>query len=102
MITMDKKYQYRCGGDARILCNDGPDPKYPVVSMDHAGDLRTHTPEGCINEQTRPRHYDLIEVVPLWRDTLWVHADGRSTSGSMANYHGWRKIEAVEVRKEGA
>ena len=102
MITMDKQYRYRSPNVVldRVLCVDRPSFR-PILSMDSHGEIYSHVASGriCLGEE---KDRDLIEVVPLWRDTLWVHADGRSTSGSMDRFPDWRRIEAVEVRKEGA
>jgi len=61
---MSKKYRYRNGESARILCIDGNNCKYPVVSMDKNGYLFTHTEEGLFAKQGRDHHYDLVEDMP--------------------------------------
>ena len=99
MIAMDKEYRYRDGGKAKILSVTAFAP-YSVVSQNESGNILRHTASGNFYHDRSESDKDMIEVVPLWRGELWVHADGRSTSGSMANYSGWRRIEAVEVRKD--
>lgn len=67
LVTMDKKYRTRNGGQVRILCTDREDQDYPVVAL-------VKLPHSLIDEvQTysiHGRHYgpvvnsrlDLIEV----------------------------------------
>ena len=60
---MDKKYEYRNGEPARVLCVDSGHDNFPVVSVNKHGYVNTHTKHGtywdCENEMDE---WDLIEV----------------------------------------
>jgi hypothetical protein len=80
---MDKKYIYRNGEPARILCIDRNDSNYPVVTESSDGYIRTHTATG------RQRHdrllesaHDLIEARPKVRVDFWVNV---YEDGTVAN-----------------
>jgi hypothetical protein len=65
-IDINKKYRYRSGKPARILCVDGPcvhagEPQ-PVVSMDEDGETNTHFPSGRFISALKDSDWDLIEV----------------------------------------
>lgn len=63
-VSMSKKYRYRNGEAARILCVDSGSEKYPVISVNQAGDIETHTVDG-MEYLTNPRkdsQIDLIEI----------------------------------------
>jgi hypothetical protein len=60
-IDINKKYRYRNGTAARILCVDAPTKAEPVISMDEDGLIRRHKPDGeYYNDGTSS--LDLIEV----------------------------------------
>jgi len=67
MISMTKKYRYRNGEEARILCVDGFDKTYPIVSMTPSGQSLLHHISG---ESLNPdnREYDLVEIIELAGD----------------------------------
>lgn len=46
MIDINKKYRYRNGEPARVLCTDGSRNMFPVVSISKSGGLHVHTLEG--------------------------------------------------------
>jgi len=66
---MTKKYRYENGEEARILCTDGFDRAYPIVSMTPDGQSLLHHISG---ESLNPdnRDYDLVEV------TQYEYKDG--------------------------
>jgi len=66
-ISLDKKYKYRNGEPARILCVDGNKPDFPVVSQTVDGVLRGHRPQGACQLEG----FDLVEVHEP--RTLWVN-----------------------------
>lgn len=71
MIDINKRYRYRNGEEARILCVDGKGIK-PVVSIDRFGIVKKHTNNGVINtEYNYTCDYDLIEVKE--KKVLWLN-----------------------------
>lgn len=58
-IDITKKYRYRNGKPARILCTDAPG-RFPVISLDEDGDPWCHTETGEICDVDS--EWDLIEV----------------------------------------
>ena len=85
MISMDKKYRYRNGQDARILCTDRP-LGLPVVSMTDRGALIEHTIEGLYT--THEAEWDLVEIRPKIHVQCWVNV-----------YHNGR-TEAYNTKQE--
>lgn len=78
MIDINRKYRYRNGEEARILCVDRPnDNGFGVVSCDKKGDLHTHTPDGLYGNSMENHLYDLIEVKE--KSVFWanVYNEGR-------------------------
>ena len=72
-ITMGKKYTYKNGQPARILCVDGPNTKFPVISMDIGGLIHHHAANGS-NEWTT---LNLIEVwQPQDKEPVWAWNHG--------------------------
>lgn len=65
MIDMNKKYRYRSGAPARVLCVDRPVPHSSVLAMSESGAISYHTPDGVVWDQEHG--FDLIEVSP-WDD----------------------------------
>lgn len=63
-ISMDKKYRYRNGEPARILCIDAKGIAYPVVSITQHGTTITHCITGEYKVDYRESDWDLIEVMP--------------------------------------
>lgn len=45
-ISMDKKYTYKNGEPARILCTDGYSQPYSVISMTKKGGIHSHDLNG--------------------------------------------------------
>lgn len=67
LISMDKKYKYRNGIPARVLCIDSGRAKYPVLSLPPDGTPIFHTANGryYFNNSPDSLHaFDLIEVSP--------------------------------------
>ncbi len=68
-ITMDKKYAYRNGQSARILCLDRNYKNLNVVSMGLDGIITVHEQNGRGVE----RQWDLIEEwVPQDKEPVWA------------------------------
>ena len=112
-ITTDKKYTYRNGQSARILCTDRNYKNLNIVSMGLDGTITVHEQNGRGVE----RQWDLIEVwqpqdkEPVW---AWDHKticgrtlrfydkenkclfgeDGRRNG--ILSYHNYAKIEHIE------
>lgn len=66
MISMDKKYRYRNGEPARILCTDRTSncaTVFPVIALNLAGNMTVHSIEGKAGHSTNS-DWDLIEVFP--------------------------------------
>ncbi len=63
-ISMNKQYTYHKGGVARVLCIDGPDIQYPVITVTTCGKVISHTKTGQYTSVTFGSVYDLIEVSP--------------------------------------
>jgi len=62
---MGKKYKYRNGEPARVLCTDRPsDGSLHVISIEEDGDIICHTLEGYFYSDKTASNYDLIEVSP--------------------------------------
>jgi hypothetical protein len=81
MIDINRKYRYRNGEEARILCVDRPnDNGFGVVSCDKKGDLHTHTPDGLYGNSMENHLYDLIEVKD--KKVLWLGIDDQGYSGT--------------------
>jgi hypothetical protein len=66
MISMDKKYKYRNGEPARVLCVDRANSQMPVVSLTADGAITLHTKAGGYLVECEG-DLDLIEVSP-WDD----------------------------------
>lgn len=72
MISMDKKYRTRDGRDVRLLCVDGPDPKYPVVAV-VGEDIYCWKPCGTYYASGTASVLDLIEYHEPDIRTIWVN-----------------------------
>jgi len=75
MISMTKKYRYRNGLSARVLCIDGVQAQ-PVVSMDAKGTIRRHCCAGMYFEPQRESVWDLVEVKQKVKCWVNVYKDG--------------------------
>lgn len=74
-ITMDKKYTYRNGESARILCVDRPDADIPVISMRANGALIFHRAYG--KEYSDVFEWELIEEwTPKDKEPVWAWDKG--------------------------
>jgi hypothetical protein len=66
-IDINKKYIYRNGSSARILCVDGPKKRFPVVSVNEDGVLFRHLENGeCISD----RNYDITSIKKYMLDKV--------------------------------
>jgi len=73
-ISMEKKYRYRNGEPARVLCTDSPHPSRPVVSLGlEDGRLLTHFPNGWFWGWDSLDGHDLIEVKPRIKTEVWLN-----------------------------
>ena len=95
-IDINKKYRYRNGKPARILCVDAPDQDDPVISMDEQSLINRHKPDG--------RYYpdessclDLIEVREPreWEITCYEDGSMRVNIGGLKAPRG----ETIRVRE---
>lgn len=59
-IDINKKYRYRNGEPARIVCVDAPGT-FPVIAIGEDGDPTTHHEDGKFYGSTEAE-FDLIEV----------------------------------------
>jgi len=74
MIDIAKKYRYRNGEVARVLCVDRPCAPYaPVISMAKNGITHTHQPGGTHTEGVGDHHHDLIEIKSRFERTVWLN-----------------------------
>jgi len=75
MIDINKKYRFRNGEDARILCVDSGDENYPVIALTREGQTSLHTKSGALWNALwiiEGQHiWDLVEVKE--KKTLWVN-----------------------------
>ncbi len=72
MIDMNKKYKYRNGEPARILCVDRPGGYYnTVVSMENFGEIHTHKLGTGMVYVGMESPFDPIEVKE--EKTLWLN-----------------------------
>lgn len=80
MIDINKKYRYRNGEPARVLCTDGSRNMFPVVSISKSGGLHVHTLEGgrVSYDQNYDHEYDLIEITLEVDDPVIVWDKGLS------------------------
>ncbi len=70
-ITMDKKYIYRNGESARILCVDRPYADIPVISMRENGAVVFHRIYG--EKYNGISEWDLIEKwIPQDKEPIWA------------------------------
>jgi hypothetical protein len=60
-IDINKKYRYRSGEPARILCVDAPGDQ-PVISLNGSGDTLKHKATGQFFHSNHESSLDLIEV----------------------------------------
>lgn len=73
---MNKKYRYRDGEPARVLCIDSGNKSLPVVSIRLDGKIYSHTIDGLLFSTIKEEScYDLIEVCDPAKDewSLFTH-----------------------------
>lgn len=63
-IRMDRKYRYRNGEPARVLCVDASG-EYPVISLTTLGAITRHKSNGFFLPKCKESRHDLIEVAPV-------------------------------------
>lgn len=84
MISLDKKYRYRDGRPARVLCVDRPSPDgggRPVVSMNEEGGISVHLADGRATSHGADSDLDLIEVREPLECWVWVSEIGDKVGG---------------------
>jgi hypothetical protein len=82
-ITMNKKYRYRNGEPARILCVDAPG-KRPIVSVDKNGATVSHEIDGKTSPGIQTL-WDLIEVKEEKTLVAWVNIYPDGNTGNIYN-----------------
>lgn len=81
-ITMDKKYTYRNGESARILCVDRPYADIPVISMRENGAVVFH--RLCGKQYSNVSEWDLIEEwTPQDKEPVWAWDKGYACSRAL-------------------
>lgn len=85
-IDINKKYRYRNGKPARILCVDAPGDQ-PVISINNEGSVHGHEANGNFYPYGGSSRSDLIEVrEPREWKAVVVTNDARLPDGTLANY----------------
>lgn len=103
MIEIGKNYRTRCGWQARVHATDMASNFYPVLATilcpDRGWVTVRLTAEGYFGSSADPHDYDLIEVRPRVKITLWVnlYRDERSKSGYCIAAHDTKEV-AVKSR----
>ncbi len=70
-ITMNKKYTYRNGEVARILCVDRPNTDIPIISMTAKGRLTFHKADGEVRGSVS--EWNLVEEwTPQDKEPVWA------------------------------
>jgi len=73
MIDINKKYRTRNGREVRIYATDGAKVKvHGAILTDEGWEHRTWMSNGCI-VLCQEHDYDLIEVRPRHKRTVWVN-----------------------------
>lgn len=118
MISMDKKYKYRNGEPARILCVDSGSSSMPVISTNSRGEVTLHNTNGWVFSLGVDSDWDLIECpkydgfrdgdeVVCWYDNIlfstvkryfayekdgeaWCYANGQSKWTSDGTLTAWK------------
>jgi hypothetical protein len=100
-IDINKKYRYRNGKPARILCVDAPDQDDPVISMDEQSLINRHKPDGryyhdeisCLDliEVREPREW-VLSVKPGTLKVSEIYED----QGPL-DLHGWERVRVREI-----
>jgi hypothetical protein len=90
-ISMNKKYRYRKGDPARVLCVDASG-EYPVISLDENGDTTQHIANGQVLLDGLGTSWDLIEVKEEKTLIAWVNIYPDGNTGNIYN----RKEDAEE------
>lgn len=98
MITLDKKYRYRNGDPARVLCVDANDDKWPIISLNDRGNVVYHTAEGIATQGDSTTDIDLIEVREPAR--IWCNRYDKTDNWSKEPYK--TQIEAAVAAHSSA
>lgn len=99
-IDINKKYRYRNGESARILCVDAPGDQ-PVISLDGSGDTLAHNAAGQFFLYNEESSLDLIEVREPLECWVCVHVDERGITYGCgyekepAGPHQYRKFREI-------
>jgi hypothetical protein len=92
MITMHKKYKTRCGQEVRLLCIDGPDPRYPVIGLVNNTILKWGSSGQFIDHETG-NDLDLIEVLPVYLEPWkWYKQGNHIYCTAPSSAPGWIEI----------
>jgi hypothetical protein len=100
-IDINKKYRYRNGESARILCVDAPGDQ-PVISLDGSGDTFAHNAAGQFFLYNEESSLDLIEVREPREWTLCVKLGTLKVSEiyedqGPLDLHGWERVRVREI-----
>lgn len=89
MITLEKKYTYRNGEPARVLCIDAPGPPQTVVALDIRGMATYHFPDGAYTSSDTPDPRDLIEAREPreWHIRVATIGNPSYTAGTVVSEH---------------
>jgi len=83
MIDINKKYRTRDGREVRIYATDGANGKVHGAILDEGGwEHRTWNSTGRIMA-CEAHVYDLIEVRPRHKVSIWINTYGATVSGSL-------------------
>jgi len=69
VVEMNKRYKYRNGAAARVLCTDRSRNRWPVISMSESGTLYFHNEDG--SECLGLSYLDLVEIEPEDQPAGW-------------------------------
>ena len=104
MIDINKKYRYRNGEEARILCVDGGDENYPVIALTREGQTSRHTNSGALWNREGQHIWDLVEVKEknvLWLNIYCQHKDDTWISKEEADkYSADERFARIKVTYE--
>jgi hypothetical protein len=100
-IDINKKYYYRNGEPARIICVDAPGDQ-PVISLDGSGDTLKHKATGQFFLSNDESSLDLIEVREPREWVLSVKPGTLKVSEiyedeGPLDLHGWERVRVREI-----
>ena len=94
-IDISKKYRYRNGVEARVLCVDAP-TEDPVISMTPSGEIVTHRIDGKFYE-INDDECDLVEVREPREWVIRSYHNGRPAIWSGPNMEPDDEIRVREI-----